>query len=127
MAREVREESGVQVGRPRYLSSQPWPFPTSLMLGFSAPYVAARPRCATTSCRTCAGSSATRSRPPPHEDDDAIGAHRATRRPAELPPRLAIARRLVDAWLSEPRRAAASAGRLARQVGGRLRPVVPGA
>ena len=26
------------VGRPRYVASQPWPFPASLMLGFSAPY-----------------------------------------------------------------------------------------
>jgi NAD+ diphosphatase len=32
--REVREESGVQCGRVRYLAGQPWPFPSSLMLGF---------------------------------------------------------------------------------------------
>ncbi len=31
--REVFEETGVQVGAVRYLSSQPWPFPASLMLG----------------------------------------------------------------------------------------------
>lgn len=31
--REVLEESGVQVGAVRYLASQPWPFPASLMLG----------------------------------------------------------------------------------------------
>ena len=36
VAREVREEAGVVVGRPRYIASQPWPFPASLMLGFSA-------------------------------------------------------------------------------------------
>jgi NAD+ diphosphatase len=34
--REVREESGVLVGDCRYLGSQPWPFPASLMLGFEA-------------------------------------------------------------------------------------------
>lgn len=34
--REVFEESGVQVGSVRYLASQPWPFPSSLMLGFHA-------------------------------------------------------------------------------------------
>ena len=34
--REVREESGVCVLRSRYLASQPWPFPGSLMLGFVA-------------------------------------------------------------------------------------------
>jgi NAD+ diphosphatase len=31
--REVREESGVDVGRVRYVKSQPWPFPSSLMIG----------------------------------------------------------------------------------------------
>ena len=31
--REVREETGVRVGAVRYLASQPWPFPASLMLG----------------------------------------------------------------------------------------------
>lgn len=34
--REVAEESGVVVHSPRYLGSQPWPFPSSLMLGFTA-------------------------------------------------------------------------------------------
>lgn len=32
--REVREESGIRVGRVRYLACQPWPFPSSLMMGF---------------------------------------------------------------------------------------------
>ena len=34
--REVREESGIRCGRVRYLAGQPWPFPSSLMLGFLA-------------------------------------------------------------------------------------------
>lgn len=34
--REVFEESGVRVEHPRYLGSQPWPFPASLMVGFEA-------------------------------------------------------------------------------------------
>lgn len=34
--REVAEESGVQAVNPQYHSSQPWPFPQSLMLGFTA-------------------------------------------------------------------------------------------
>jgi NAD+ diphosphatase len=34
--REVAEESGVEVGECHYHSSQPWPFPASLMLGFTA-------------------------------------------------------------------------------------------
>jgi len=36
VAREVHEEAGVQVGRVQYHSSQPWPFPASIMLGFYA-------------------------------------------------------------------------------------------
>ncbi len=31
--REVAEETGITVGAVRYLSSQPWPFPSSLMIG----------------------------------------------------------------------------------------------
>lgn len=34
--REVLEETGVAVHSPRYDSSQPWPFPSSLMIGFQA-------------------------------------------------------------------------------------------
>jgi NAD+ diphosphatase len=36
VAREVMEETGIAVGNVRYHSSQPWPFPTQLMLGFYA-------------------------------------------------------------------------------------------
>ena len=36
VAREVSEEVGVKVGAVRYHSSQPWPFPGSIMLGFYA-------------------------------------------------------------------------------------------
>ena len=34
--REVYEETNIKVGKVRYHSSQPWPFPSSLMLGFLA-------------------------------------------------------------------------------------------
>lgn len=34
--REVREESGIEVGACHYHASQPWPFPAALMLGFFA-------------------------------------------------------------------------------------------
>ena len=39
VAREVREEVGIEVGTPQYLGSQSWPFPHSLMLGFHVEYV----------------------------------------------------------------------------------------
>ena len=39
VVREVKEEVGITVGNIRYFGSQPWPFPNSLMLGFTAEYV----------------------------------------------------------------------------------------
>ena len=36
VVREVFEEVGVRVGDVRYVASQPWPFPSSLMLAFTA-------------------------------------------------------------------------------------------
>jgi NAD+ diphosphatase len=39
VVREVKEEVGITVGNVRYFGSQPWPFPNSLMLGFTAEYV----------------------------------------------------------------------------------------
>jgi len=34
--REVFEEAGIRIGRVRYLASQPWPFPSTLMVGMLA-------------------------------------------------------------------------------------------
>jgi NAD+ diphosphatase len=36
--REVMEETGIAVKKIRYFGSQPWPFPDSLMIGFTAEY-----------------------------------------------------------------------------------------
>lgn len=38
VAREVMEESNIRVKNVRYVSSQPWPFPNSLMMAFMADY-----------------------------------------------------------------------------------------
>jgi NAD+ diphosphatase len=104
VAREVFEESGVEVGAPRYVASQPWPFPSSLMLGFEAPYRAGEPRpleadvedvrwfgraeVAAASAADVAGWGVGPDRP--DTGDDSL----------LLPPRLAIARRLLDRWLA---------------------------
>ncbi|RLB69151.1 MAG: NAD(+) diphosphatase [Deltaproteobacteria bacterium] len=38
--REVREEAGIEICSVEYFASQPWPFPGSLMLGFTAEFAA---------------------------------------------------------------------------------------
>lgn len=40
VAREVFEESGIQIKNLRYVTSQPWPFPHSLMAAYMAEYAA---------------------------------------------------------------------------------------
>jgi NAD+ diphosphatase len=37
--REIKEETGIDIDEVRYFGSQPWPFPHSLMIGFTARYV----------------------------------------------------------------------------------------
>ena len=103
VAREVAEESGVEVGRPRYVASQPWPFPVvahARLRGAVARRRAARAR--RTRSRTCAGSRAPRSRRGRRADLDGWGGTPGRGPEATallLPPRLAIARRLLERWL----------------------------
>jgi NAD+ diphosphatase len=82
VVREVAEETGVDVGDVRYVASQPWPFPSSLMLGFQA--VA---RSDTIELRDGELEDARWF----SRDDIAAG------RPA-LPPAGSISARLIDAW-----------------------------
>jgi NAD+ diphosphatase len=79
--REVREEVGVDVGMVRYMGSQPWPFPHSLMLGFRAQWIGGDIVC------------------DPSEIVDANW-YRKDALP-NIPPGISIARKLIDAWLSE--------------------------
>ncbi|MGY1605098.1 NAD(+) diphosphatase [Geodermatophilus sp. SYSU D00815] len=86
VAREVAEEVGLRVTDIRYVSSQPWPFPQSLMLGFTA---------------RVDGDDAIRI------DEDEIEEARWFTRdelrsgngPRALPPPVSIARHIIDRWV----------------------------
>jgi NAD+ diphosphatase len=103
VAREVREESAVRVGRPRYIASQPWPFPASLMLGFSAPYAGGEPEIRDAELQDVRWFSRAEIAAAAAEDDDSQwGTPGDAGGELRLPPRLAIARHLVEDWLSSP-------------------------
>ena len=88
VAREVREEARVEIGTPRYVSSQPWPFPSSLMLGFVAPWSSGEPVIGDDELEDVRWF-----------DRKAVQEAVEERGELRLPPPLAIARRLVDGWL----------------------------
>jgi NAD+ diphosphatase len=83
--REVFEETGVRVGACRYVATQPWPFPASLMIGFEA-------AATTTAIRTGAELAEARWRSA-REMPGAI-----ERGELVLSPKLSIAFHLIDAW-----------------------------
>jgi NAD+ diphosphatase len=85
VAREVAEEAGVTVADVLYRSSQPWPFPTSLMLGFWA--------------RWAGGEPAVRDEE--LEDVGWFTREAIVAGDVLLPPPTAIARRLIDEWLGD--------------------------
>lgn len=82
VSREVHEESGILVRNITYFSSQPWPFPNSLMIAFTAEY---------------AGGELT---PETREIDD-IGWFGPSEIPPEIPSTYSVARRLIEWFVSE--------------------------
>ena len=97
VAREVMEESGVTVGDVRYHSSQPWPFPGSLMLGFHATWTGGEPRPVDGELEDARWFGRAEVAQAAHEDAawDVQDESRLL-----LPPKVAIARTLIDAWLA---------------------------
>lgn len=82
--REVYEETNIRVGEVSYHSSQPWPFPSSLMLGFMA-------RATTTDIKMNDGEL---------EDVQWYSRKELQSGYPKLPAQISIARRLVDHWLA---------------------------
>jgi NAD+ diphosphatase len=83
VAREVLEETGIEVERITYFASQPWPFPSQLMVGFTAQH---------------AGGEIRLGGDPEIEDARWFGRDEMP----QLPGRFSLARRLIDGFLERP-------------------------
>jgi NAD+ diphosphatase len=88
--REVHEECGIDIGTVTYLGSQPWPFPSSLMLGFSA-------QALTTEVHRHDGEIAEARWYTREELLADIGTGRL-----HVSPSISISRRLIEHWYGEP-------------------------
>ena len=82
VSREVHEEAGILIRDIRYFSSQPWPFPNSLMVAFTAEYAGGELR---------------------GDDDeiDDLGWFSPADLPAQIPSSYSVARRLIEWFVSE--------------------------
>lgn len=80
--REVFEEVGLRVANLKYLGSQSWPFPNSLMLGFHAEYAGGEIVC--------------------QEDEIADARWFTADDMPNVPPKTAISRWLIDAFIDRP-------------------------
>jgi NAD+ diphosphatase len=83
VAREVREETNIEIKNPRYFASQSWPFPNSLMIAFTAEYAGGEMRHDPAELADAQWF-----------DLDAL---------PQMPPRLSIARALIDATIARMR------------------------
>ena len=82
VVREVKEETGLEVKNIRYFASQPWPYPSGVMVGFTADY---------------AGGDIHIQ----HEELQNVAWFHRDHLP-KLPEKLSIARRLIDDWTGRP-------------------------
>jgi NAD+ diphosphatase len=91
--REAGEETGVKIGEVRYVASQPWPFPASIMLGFRAQALTTDVQRNDNELEDCRWFSKSEIR--------TFGERNAEGTGFKLPNRYAIARYLIEGWLAE--------------------------
>ncbi|MDB2544301.1 NAD(+) diphosphatase [Woeseiaceae bacterium] len=85
VVREVFEETNIRVGSIKYHSSQPWPFPSSLMLGFTAVALSNKIKLNDNELEEAGWFS---------REDLASGL-------IKLPPKLSISRALINGWIND--------------------------
>lgn len=78
--REVMEETGLTIKNLRYAGNQPWPYPSVMMIGFTAEYASGQIKL--------------------QDEELSAGAFYRRDNLPEIPRRPSIARRLIDAWLT---------------------------
>lgn len=81
VAREVKEETGLDVKNITYFGNQPWPFPSGLMVGFIADYAGGEIKL--------------------QEEELSSGAFYTRDNLPELPRKLSLARKMIDWWLEQ--------------------------
>lgn len=82
VARETKEETGLDIKNVTYFGNQPWPYPSGLMVGFIADY---------------AGGEITL-----QEEELSSGAFYTRDNLPELPRKLSLARKMIDWWIAHP-------------------------
>ena len=80
VAREVMEETHLHIKNLHYFGSQPWPYPSGIMVGYWADYESGTIKL--------------------QDDELSAGAFYSRDNLPELPKKLSIARKLIDAWLN---------------------------
>lgn len=77
--REVMEETGLRIRNLKYFGSQPWPYPSGIMIGYTAEYESGTIKL--------------------QDEELSAGAFYTRDGLPEIPKKLSIARKLIDAWL----------------------------
>jgi NAD+ diphosphatase len=79
--REVMEETGIRIKNLKYFGSQPWPYPSGVMIGFTAEYESGDIKLQDE--ELCAGAFFDRDNLP------------------EIPRKMSLARTLIDDWINQ--------------------------